>query len=40
MTPHGIQYPILLAGLGQCNWFLVKINPTPAKPRARRNRHK
>ena len=33
MTWHGIEYPIWLAGLGQPNQLLVKINPIPAEPR-------
>jgi len=33
MTSHGIEYPIPLAGLGQPNQLLVKINPIPAEPR-------
>jgi len=33
MASHGIEYPIGLAGLGQPNQLLEKINPIPPEPR-------
>jgi len=35
MVSGGIEYPILLASLGQPSQLLVTINPIPAEPRTR-----